>query len=268
MPSAFNEKSIEAEALRILAAEQAAQRRAALDRQRHAAQEVAELAARERDARVAAEAERIEIARRAEEAIIAARVRAEKEAYDAAVAAKLAELRARPEMEVLRAELEELRAELRGEVTAVREATPWSAPLQEVRAQVGACPWNSGITGLRTQLDALTASVAEVKGLVKKPARQVCVWFSSSLCGGPVNPATGLHPQVQRLTITYHLIPQHTYAAPGGRGTGMCVDDNSGATIQVPEGHKVFVVSASAADLHGRGPRDMTFHYKGLLESQ
>jgi hypothetical protein len=269
--AALNESAIDSEARRMIAEERAAARRAALERQRRLDREMAELAAKERDARIALEAERIEAQRKAEEAIIAAKVRAEKEAYDAAVAAKVAELRGRSEVEVLRAELEELRDQLRGEFDTVRQATPWTAPIQDLRAQVSACPWNSGISGLQTQLAALQASVNEVKGIYKKPARQVSVWFSSGMASTAANPhnhgQAQLSNQAPTLTLQYYIVPQNTFAAQGAQHS-LTIGDNTGQAIQVPECHKVFVATAKAAVPANSWSRDMTHLYKSLLESQ
>lgn len=268
---ALNEATIESEARRLMAAEREATRRAALEKQRRIDREMAELAAKERDARIALEAERIEAQRKAEEAIIAAKVRAEKEAYDAAVAAKLEELRGRSEVEVLRAELEEMRDQLRGEFDTVRQATPWSAPIQEVRAQVSACPWNTGISGLQSQMAALQTSLNEMKGIYKKPARQVSVWFASGMGGTAANPHNVNHAQLSgqspTLTLQYHIVPQNTFAAQGAQQT-LTLTECTGQAIQVPECHKVFVVKAQAQVPANSWNKDLTHLYKSLLETQ
>ena len=268
---ALNEATIESEARRLMAQEREATRRAALEKQRRIDREMAELAAKERDARIALEAERIEAQRKAEEAIIAAKVRAEKEAYDTAVAAKLEELRGRSEAEVLRAELEELRDQLRGEFDTVRQATPWSAPIQEVRAQVSACPWNTGISGLQKQLAEIQGAVNEMKGIYKKPARQVSVWFASGMGGTAANPHNFNHAQLNNqsptLTLQYHIVPQNTFAAQGAQQT-LTLQECTGQAIQVPECHKVFVVKAQTTVPNNTWNKDMTHLYKGLLETQ
>lgn len=269
--SSINDSNIEYEARRLLSAEREAKRRAAFEKQQRANRDLAELAAKERDARIALESERIEAQRKAEEAIIAAKVRAEKEAYDAAVAKKLEELRSRPEVEVLRAELEELREELRGEYNSVRQATPWSGPIQEVRAQLGACPWNTGISGLQNQLAALQCSLNELKTYHKKPARPVSVWFSSGMTNTLTNTqslnAVNLASHCPVLTLQYHIVSQNVYAPQGGQQT-LVVQDNTGQVIQVPEGHKVYVTNAKAASPNNSWSRDVTYLYKSLLETQ
>lgn len=269
--AALNEVAIESEARRLIAQEREAARRAALEKQRRIDREMAELAAKERDARIALEAERIEAQRKAEEAIIAAKVRAEKEAYDAAVAAKLEELRGRSEAEVLRAELEELRDQLRGEFDTVRQATPWSAPIQDLRAQVSACPWNTGISGLQSQMAALQTSLNEMKGIYKKPARQVSVWFASGM--GDSAARIEMCNQFQHrnpvhLTLTYHIVPQNTFVAQGTQHS-LRVEESNAQLIQVPECHRVFVAKAAAEYNNNNGLyRDLTHLYKGLLETQ
>ena len=269
--SSINDSSIEHEAKRLLSAEREAKRRAALEKQRSQLREMAEMAAKERDARIALEAERIEAQRKAEEAIIAAKVRAEKEAYDAAVAKKLEELRARPEVEILRAELEELREELRGEYNSMRQATPWTAPLQEVRAQISSCPWNGGIQQLQKQVADLQSSLIEFKVYHKKPARQISVWFSSGMTiTGFNNTNTGqvaLQGQNPVLTIQYYMVPLNVYGTQGAQHT-LTVQENTGQAIQVQEGQKVFVASARAATPNNSWSRDMTHLYKSLLETQ
>ena len=275
MSSALNMDQVAMEARRQLAVEQEAARRAAFENQRRIDRELAEIAARERDARIAFEAERIEAQRRAEEAILVAKAKAEKEAFDAAVAAKKEEMRNRPAIEVLRAELEELRAELHGEFNVVRQATPWADPIQEVRAQMNARPWDTGIGSLRGQMDTLSASVAEIKSLLKKPSRQVSVAFYSGMGGTAANAGNigvaNWNGNTPTLTLKYHIVPQNMYTAAGTQQT-MQLTDTMAQVITVPEGHKVFVASATASASNPRSPqpdwRDLTHLYKAMLQSQ
>lgn len=264
-------------ALRQIQTEQNAAREAAQKEKLLREQEIAEIATRERDARVAFEAEQIQARLRAQEAILAAKALAEKEAFDAAVAKKLEELRNRPPIEILRADLEELRLQL-------TNAKPWLESFQDVRAEVknefNSKPWTSDINGTRSNVEELKKHILEVKSSVsslqkeitelrsekfltevrsvcKKPARPVQVFFFSSMFG-PTNAA-------QQLRLNYSIVPQNEYSHKAIQTT--LVAETGAANIQVPDGHKVLLQNAWILQNNAQ-VRDVSPFYKGILESQ
>lgn len=257
----LNASSIETEALRIVREEREAERRAAFEAQRRAMAELAEIAEHERIARVQLEAEKIEAQKRAEEALIAAKAKAEKEAYDAAVAAKVAELKSRSEAEILRAELEELRESL------MTTWSPWKNEIEKVKSQVTGCPWNSGIVGLDKKLEELKSSLMDIARMVKKPARDVHVWF----CSGMTKPHNSdIYAGHQQLTLRliYTIVDQSAVHPNSGQLTStMTITDRSGSKISVDGNKKVFVNSAHIM-IGGNASGDLTHLYKGMIESQ
>lgn len=254
----LNTSCIENEAIRIVREEREAKRRAAFEAQRLHMKEITDLAERERSARVQLEAEKIEAQKRAEEAIIAAKAKAEKDAYDAAVAAKVAELKNRPETEVLRAELEELR------VSMMAVWSPYKNDIEQVKSQVTGCPWNTGISELSKQISELKTAVTDMTRLVKKPAREVHVWFSygMTVSGNMLNN----QPNSITLRLQYCIVDQ-TETNSCLPATTANIGDRSGLKISVGAQQKVFVHNAMVL-VNGGNNADVTFLYKGLVESQ
>jgi hypothetical protein len=235
----INEAAAMEEANRLFRMKQEAERQAARQRELAKQHERAELDAREREMRLQREAEEIEARRRAEEAIIAAKARAQKEAYDAAVAAHLAALEARSPEEKMMAELEALRNQLEHKLSFL-DSGYQTLTQKHVRFEES-CPWKSGldeIKGLISGLDKkFTQEVTSLRALVMKPARvlRFRADHSKFTVGAPLQGGNTCGT-VRSLMVCYTMSPQ------GGASMGNAtktIKENEFFTVDVPVGHDI-----------------------------
>jgi len=240
----INEAAAMEEATRLFRMKQEAERQAARQRELAKQHEMAELSAREREMRLQREAEEIEARRRAEEAIIAAKARAEKEAYDAAVAAHLVALEARSPEEKMMAELEALRNQLEHKLSFL-DSGYQSLTQKHVRFEES-CPWKSGldeIKGLITGLDKkFTQEVSSLRALATKPARTIRFMADYNATNHSFHAVAVQGGQTRRLVVSYTIQQQ------GGSGVSTNASkeaaENTMFQLDVPVGHNAVLLSA------------------------
>lgn len=220
---------------------QETERQAAREREMAKQRQLAELAAREREMRLQREADEIEARRRAEEAIIAAKARAEKEAYDAAVAAHLAALEARSPEEKMMAELEALRNQLEAKLSFLD--TGYTTLSQKHVTFEQSCPWRSElneIKGLIAGLDKkFTQEITSLREMVTKPPHKVRFKADPAFMGLPAASHGG---EARNMCISYRMSPQsspHT-----GATNEMTRPENYMFSLDVPAGHMMTLVRA------------------------